>query len=123
MQELDQILPDEIKTLGIWWGNELLLPYSEAIRTIEIASQHEIAILGIEAFEVQKDGLLTVDMADASARTPFRGDWLAYVREMNTEAEVWIRGHRFGENHGYILSSASKREFAALRNPWNSPAR
>jgi hypothetical protein len=123
MQELDELLPDDIKNRGIWWGNELLLPFSEALKAVETASLHGIAILGIEAFEVQKESLLTVDMADASAHTPFRGDWLAYVQDMNKQAEVWIRGHRFGENHGYILSSASEKEFAALHNPWNSPAR
>ena len=81
---------------------------------MSIASEHGIAILGLEAFEVQKDGLLSVDLADASAYIRFTGDWKTYVAAMNAEAERWIREHRLGENHGYILTSASQDEFATL---------
>jgi hypothetical protein len=35
---------------------------------------------------------------------------------MNTEAEHWIKLPRLGENHGYILTSASEAEFASLAN-------
>ncbi|MGH9407350.1 MAG: hypothetical protein ACRD3D_16145 [Terriglobia bacterium] len=53
-------------------------------------------------------------MADASSYVSFTGDWKAYVARLNEEAERWIQQHRLGENHGYILSSASAGEFAAL---------
>jgi hypothetical protein len=55
-------------------------------------------------------------LADASGYIPFIGDWKAYVATMNAEAERWIKGHRLGENHGYILSSASEKEFASLHH-------
>jgi hypothetical protein len=51
-------------------------------------------------------------MTDASSYTVFTGDWKAYVATMNAEADCWIRKHPLGENHGYILTSASEREFA-----------
>jgi len=95
------------------------VPMPQALQAIVIATEHEIAILGLEAFEVKKEGLLTVRLADASSYIRFTGDWKTYVARMNTEAEHWLREHRLGENHGYILTSASEREFASLTNRTN----
>ena len=53
----------------------------------------------------------TLDISDASSFIHFTGDWLAYVVTLNTEAEHWINEHRYGTNHGYILTFASKSEF------------
>jgi hypothetical protein len=115
MSELECILPDELKNGAIVSGSELVLPYAEARAAILIATNHRIAVLGLEAFEVQKDGLRTVDLADASAYIPFAGDWGAYVANLNAEAERWLKDHRLGENHGYILTSATERELASAK--------
>ncbi len=123
MGTLESILPDDITRQALTLGKELasprtalVLPYAQALQAIVIATEHKIAILGLEAFEVKKEGLLTVRLADASAYIRFTGDWKTYVARMNTEAEHWLREHRLGENHGYILTSASEREFASLTN-------
>jgi len=121
MGALENILPEDLKNHALTVGNnsastqsELVLPFAEALRAIEIASEHQIAVLGLDAFEVRKDGLLTVGLADASAYIRFTGDWTAYVGKMNAEAERWIKDHCLGENHGYIVTSASRDEFARL---------
>jgi hypothetical protein len=54
-------------------------------------------------------------VADASSYTVFTGDWKAYVAMLNAEAERWLKEHRLGENHGYILTSASESEFVVLK--------
>ena len=113
--ELESILPDELKNGARAPGDELVLPYAGALAAIVIATNHQIAVLGLEAFEVRKDGLLTVAMADASSHAVFTGDWKAYVATMNAEADHWLRENRLGNNHGYILTSASEREFADLK--------
>lgn len=113
--DLEQILSDDLKTASIWSGHEIVLPYEQAIKAILTASEHQIAILGLEAFEAREEGLLTIDLADASSYIRFTGDWKAYVTAMNAEAEHWLKRHRLGENHGYILTSASQREFASLQ--------
>jgi hypothetical protein len=115
MGELECILPDELKNRAIASGNELVLPYAEALAAILTATNHQIAVLGFEAFEVQKDGLRTVYLADASSYIPFAGDWGVYVTNLNLEAERWLKEHRLGENHGYILTSASERELASAK--------
>jgi hypothetical protein len=52
-----------------------VLRYARAWQAIVIATEHKIAILGLEAVEVKKEGLLTVGLADASAHIRFTGDW------------------------------------------------
>jgi hypothetical protein len=113
--ELECILPDELKNGALASGNELVLPYAEALASIVIATNHQIAVLGLDAFEVQKDGLRTIYLGDASRYIPFTGDWRAYVANLNAEAERWLKEHRLGENHGYILTSASERELAGAK--------
>ena len=115
MGELERLLPDNLRSAAVSSGHELVLPYAEALRAIGIATEHQIAILGLEAFQVQKEGLLTVDYTGYDRDIPFTGDWKAYVAAMNAEAERWIKEHRLGENHGYILSSTSQKEFASLK--------
>jgi hypothetical protein len=44
-----------------------VLPFAEALRAIGIASEQQIAVLGLGGFGVREDGLLTVAMADASS--------------------------------------------------------
>ncbi|MGH7868676.1 MAG: hypothetical protein ACREP9_13865 [Candidatus Dormibacteraceae bacterium] len=121
MGDLERILPEDLKRQALTLGSnrtspstELVLPYADALRAVAIAAEHEIAVLGLEAFEVQKDGLLTVGLADASSYVPFTGNWKAYVATINAEAERWLNEHRLGENHGYILTSTSQMEFAML---------
>jgi hypothetical protein len=112
---LEQVLPEEVKNRALASGKELVLPFGEALAAITIATNHQIAVLGLDAFEVRKDGLQTVYLADASRYISFSGDWRAYVMNINAEATRWLAEHRLGENHGYILTSTSEREFSALK--------
>ena len=61
MGDMEKNLPDEVKGGTLWPGNELVLPHAEASSAVGIATEHQIAVLGFEAFKVQKDALLTVD--------------------------------------------------------------
>ena len=115
MSKLEEVLPDELKRSAIASGNELVLPFAEASAAILIATDHQVAILGVDAFEVRPDGLATVALFDPSCKIAFTGDWKAYVALMNAESGRWLTEHRLGQNHGYILTSASECEFAKLK--------
>jgi hypothetical protein len=54
---LEQILPEEMTSRVLASGKKLVLPFSEALAAITIATNHQIAVLGLEAFEVRNDGL------------------------------------------------------------------
>ena len=116
MGELENLLPAEVKARATMSGSELVLPYSEALSAIRVANLHLIAVLGIESFQIRHDSLLaTVSYTGYDSETPFAGDWNGYVTAMNAKAERWIEENRLGENHGYILTSASESEFKEMR--------
>lgn len=47
MGELERILPSELTDAALASGNELVLPYVEALRAIVVATRHQIAVLGL----------------------------------------------------------------------------
>lgn len=114
MKDLEHVLPDYLKRAAVPCGTELVLPYLEALDAVAIATEHLIAVLGVESFEVLRDGLQVIDYSGYDRDILFAGDWRALVIAHNSQATCWIREHRLGENHGYILTSASQKEFTML---------
>ena len=59
MGDFEKILPDAIiERVVRVAGSELVFPFAETLLAIEVASRHLIAVLGVEAFRVLKDGLV-----------------------------------------------------------------
>ena len=75
MGKLEEVLPDELKKSAIASGNELVLPFAEASAAILIAADHQIAVLGVDAFEVSTGWLATVALFDPSCKIAFTDDW------------------------------------------------
>jgi len=50
MGELEKLLPTELKSKATKFGDELLLPYAEALNAVALASSQRVAVLGIESF-------------------------------------------------------------------------
>jgi len=71
--------------------------------------------LGFDSGEVLEDGFQVLGYTGYDADVPFKGDWKTYVEAMNIEAERWLKEHRLGRNHGYILTSTSQEEFDELQ--------
>ena len=116
MGALKNLFPEKLKRAALDSScGELILPYREALAAIEIATDHEIAILGVDSHEVRNGSILTHDLSDGSRQFKFTGDWTAYVQLLNSTARDWIIAHPLlGENQGYILTSSSRVEFDAL---------
>lgn len=53
----------------------LFLPYAETLETLVFATEHQIAVLGLDAFEIRQNSLLTVALVDLSNHITFAGDW------------------------------------------------
>lgn len=64
---------------------------------------------------MQADGLQVITYSGYGFK--FGGTWAEYVKLNNTAATRFIQENRFGEGHGYILTSTSYQEFADLRVP------
>jgi hypothetical protein len=83
MGDLEKILPIEITSSNLWPGNAFVLLPAEASSAVGIATEHQIANLGFEAFEVRKNGSLTVALNDPSVHIPFKTG--------STYAELWSK--------------------------------
>jgi hypothetical protein len=70
--------------------------------------------LAFDAGEVLEDGFQVINYSVYDGEVILKPDWFACVSEMNTKALDSITTHRFGKNHGYILTSTSEQEFYAL---------
>ena len=115
MGDLENALPEDLKKRATPSGNELILPYADALRAITIANERQIAVLGLEAVDILTEGPYRFYVSNYTGYDiKFTGDWQAYAAANNSKAERWIEQHPLGDGHGYILSSTSQREFNAL---------
>lgn len=114
LSELDNLLPIEVTQRSIRIGNELILPYEDALAAMRIAVEHSIAILGFEAGEIREDGFQVIDYSGYWVDVMLKPDWKEYVAAMNSRAEDWLKTHQYGHNHGYTVSATSEREFREL---------
>ncbi|MGH7868675.1 MAG: hypothetical protein ACREP9_13860, partial [Candidatus Dormibacteraceae bacterium] len=79
MEDLERLLPDDLKRVAVPCGRELVLPYTEALDAVAVATAHLIAVLGLESFEVRQDGFQVVDYSGYDCHIPLTGDWRAFV--------------------------------------------
>jgi hypothetical protein len=112
-QDFDRILTSEIKQSSIRSGTEWLIPFHNLSQVIELATQHSIAVLGVEVFRVLSDGLGTEGYSGYEFKLD--GNWTDFVSQNNTSAYAYVDQHQFGEGYGYILTTTSKNEFAHSR--------
>jgi hypothetical protein len=71
----DTILPSAITTAALRNGNEWVLPLPQVKEAIKLASEHLIAILGVEVFHIEENGLRTENYTGYAF--DFLGDWPA----------------------------------------------
>lgn len=79
--DLERLLPEDFKKRAIVSG-EWILPYADALTAIEIATEHQIAILGIDAIDILPPGKYQFYVSDYTGYDrdiEFTGNWQAYV--------------------------------------------
>jgi hypothetical protein len=121
-QDIETVLPSAITSAATSHGNELVFPVAETERAIQVATEHQIAVLGVEVFRVlTQDPLHSERWLGVETYSGYefevRGDWVAFVAENNGAALEFVAENRRGEGYGYILTTTSKREFESLANP------
>jgi hypothetical protein len=95
-------------------GGELGFTYPAVLEAIKLCTANEIAVLGSELFAVLPEGYHT------QAISPYRVakdnyTWREFVQLNNDRAEEFVLKNPAGDDHIYLLTTASSREFAALR--------
>lgn len=116
LSDFERVLPSYIKDRALAIGNELILPYDDAVAAIDIATEHGIAVLGFDPGEVVENGFQVMGWSDYDCKIKFTGDWTAYVATLNGEAKRCIEAHHLGRNCGYVLTCTSRTEFAKLKD-------
>ncbi len=112
MDDLTAVMPTNLLNRARRNENEFVFPYPDVLDAIRVATEHNVAILGMETFEVN-EGLRVEDYS--GYEFPCGDDWREFVRVNNSAALEFVHSHLIGEDHGYILTSASEREFRQLK--------
>ena len=111
MNDFSLALDEETKQASRLVGEEWLIPASHIERGIDAADWAEIAILGVDAFTIHSDGLVTENYTGYQfERTQ---DWSTFVKRNDLAAREWLK--QFGRSqYSYILTTDSM----AWRNKW-----
>jgi hypothetical protein len=72
MPDFDTILSPAIKAAALRNGSEWVLPSPQVEEAIQLASEYLIAVLGVEAFHIQENGLCVENYTGYAF--DFRGD-------------------------------------------------
>lgn len=100
-------------------GDELTFTFPEVLEVIRLCTVNEIAVLGVEIFEVRADGYATKNLSiydQQIKRGPEQKQgWAAYVQENNSYADEFIRLNPTGDDHVYVLTTSSWREFCEIQ--------
>jgi hypothetical protein len=102
-------------------AGELAFTFPEIIRVIQMCTENAIAVLGFEIFLVKNDeyyasGCSTYDR-EMMRKWPVvqERDWSRYVQENNRLAEESVQSNPAGDDHVYLLSTSSWREFCEIQ--------
>ena len=102
-------------------GDEPFFPFPEVLKVIELCTGNQIAVLGIELFVLTPDGYQASGASDYDVQEKQKwflvqlADWPEYVRSNNTLAEECVRRNPRGDEHVYVLTTSSWREFERLK--------
>jgi hypothetical protein len=87
--DFEACLPQSAKDRGIASGVEYALLFQDAVTAISCADERQIAVLGVESFTAQSDGLFVMDYS--GYELSFDGeDWPSYVKANNVQAMQFL---------------------------------
>jgi hypothetical protein len=93
-------------------GAELAFAYCDVFETVRICTQHEIAVLGVEIFEITKDG--KYQAKGFSNYTLVMPDWSRFVKDNNALAVGFIQRNPFDNGHVCVFTTCSRTEYSNL---------
>jgi len=103
-------------------GDELTFTFPEVLEVIQLCTKNEIAVLGVEIFLAKNDGYYYASgCSDYDLRLARKwkklqkGDWGHYVNENNSLAREVVRQNPTGDDHVYVLTTATWGEHCKLR--------
>jgi hypothetical protein len=98
----------------------LTFAFPEVLNVITLCTSNAIAVLGIEMFVVKSDGFYALGYSDYDLHIDkdwnkrALSEWSAYVAMNNALAEQSVAKHPRGDDHVYMLTTASLEEYRNL---------
>ena len=96
-------------------GEEFCFTFPAVLDAIRLCTAKEIAVLGVELFEVRPGGYATTNLSlyEREVGTGPKGirGWVDYVKANNVRATDFVSRNPGGDDHIYVLTTASWKEF------------
>jgi hypothetical protein len=102
-------------------GDEPTFAFPEVLEVVKLCSANQIAVLGVELFLVKPDGYYASGCSAYELYEKQRWsvvrltEWPEYVRYNNALAEEFTRRNPLGDDHVYVLTTSSWREFCEIQ--------
>jgi hypothetical protein len=93
-------------------GGELGFTFPEVLEAISQCTANKVAVLGVEIFRVKADSYETAKMSGYELPDQ---DWPEYVNANNALAEDFVKTNPAGDQHIYVLTTSSWREFCKIQ--------
>lgn len=116
-----ELLPGVLAAAVGRTGNELTFAFPKVLDVIKLCSANQIAVLGPDLFKLRGEGLYQTVKLSAYhlelKENPQRvEEWPEFVKINNALAEEFVRQNPVGDDHLYILTTASWREFCEIQD-------
>ncbi|MDQ2843578.1 MAG: hypothetical protein M3Y72_21560 [Acidobacteriota bacterium] len=96
-------------------SGELGFSYPNVLEAIRLCTMNGIAVLGVELFQVCGELFDTVKISGYELPDPNQ-NWTDYVAANNALAEEFVGLNPSGDDHVYVLTSSSWREFCKVQD-------
>ena len=94
-------------------GGEPAFTFPDVLDAILTCSWHEIAVLGVELMRMASQGYSTESLSPYEVQ--LNGySWHEFVDLNNKQAAEYVKQHRGGDDHFYLLTASQQREFSSL---------
>ncbi|HUE01159.1 MAG TPA: hypothetical protein VMR62_16415 [Bryobacteraceae bacterium] len=112
MNTLEDLFPESLSGKCIRRRELCGIPYPEVLQAIDIATAREIAVLGVELFQIEDSALRFV--TGSGYEFPYVGPWDEFVQGNNIAARTFVMKNIREEGFVYILTSACRQEYQDL---------
>jgi hypothetical protein len=111
--DLDACIPQDVRDRSVRSGSEYALLFEDALLAISCADERQIAVLGVESFLANPDGLLVCGYS--GYELSFDGnDWPSFVQANNLHAIKFLEEQIKREKLHFILTTTSRSEYEKL---------
>jgi len=96
------------------FGDEFCFTHTNAIKAVQICTENEVAVLGVEIYQVQGNDFQSQGCSEYDLGFKVH-NWSLYVKDNNILAVQVLGKYLESDGFVYLLTTASEREFEILK--------